>query len=123
MPTTKCLEALAALQQALAATLAEPVAEAVDCELNSQVTVDTVDYEPAPEPAPAPDPAPKPKPLDGHWLFRIATRRHQLPWFRQFGVDHGYPRDMLKWSPKMVEKAIDAWTKARQVTATNGRQS
>ena len=55
------------------------------------------------------DDKPKPKPHhDGKWLLWAANKRGCLRFFQAFGREHGYPRNMLQWSPGMVAIAVEA---------------
>ncbi len=45
---------------------------------------------------------------DGKWLAWAAAKRGQFPFFHDYGHAHGFPRDIRKWSPGMVEKALQA---------------
>ena len=51
----------------------------------------------------------KPKPRhDGKWLLWAANKRGCLRFFQAFGREHGYPRNLLQWSPGMVAIAVEA---------------
>ncbi len=53
---------------------------------------------------------PAPKPKDAKWLVWAANTRGCLRWFHAFGESHGYPRNILQWSPAMVAVAVAAKT-------------
>lgn len=66
-----------------------------------------VTVEPAREPGC--DDVRKPKPQhDARWLLWAANKRGCLRFFQAFGREHGYPRNMLQWSPGMVAIAVEA---------------
>lgn len=45
---------------------------------------------------------------DGKWLAMAAAKRNQFPFFHDYGHAHGFPRDIRRWSPSMVEMAVQA---------------
>jgi len=49
----------------------------------------------------------KPK-RDAKWLLWAANKRGCLRFFQAFGREHGFPRNMLQWSPGMVAIAVEA---------------
>lgn len=68
---------------------------------------------PPPTPAGGPgrepgcDDKPKPK-RDARWLLWAANKCGCLRFFQAFGREHGYPRNMLQWSPGMAAIAVEA---------------
>src|SRR5208283_1446932 len=70
------------------------------------------DVKPTPPPTPAREPGcddVKPKPRhDAKWLLWAANKRGCLRFFQAFGHEHGFPRNLLQWSPGMVAIAVEA---------------
>jgi hypothetical protein len=42
----------------------------------------------------------------GRWLFWACKKRNRVQDAHRIGREHGFPRDMLRWSPIMVDVAI-----------------
>ena len=51
---------------------------------------------------------------DARWLLWAANKRGCLRFFVAFGREHGYPRNLLQWSPGMVAIAVEAKVAERQ---------
>ena len=67
-----------------------------------------VDPPPAREPGSDDIRKPRPKPKDGKWLVWACNRRGRLRDAQAIGREHGFPRDMARWSTAMVEICIQA---------------
>jgi len=57
---------------------------------------------------PPPARKPKPKPKDGKWLVWACNRRGKVREAQAIGRERGFPGDMARWSPAMVEICVAA---------------
>jgi hypothetical protein len=57
------------------------------------------------------------EPRDGKWLVWACNKRGRLREAQRIGREHGFPRNMLQWSPAMVEVAIRELAASRSVTS------
>ena len=68
--------------------------------------------QPAQERQPGDDdikPQSKPKPVrGGRWLAWAAAKRNKLRWFHDYGRMYGFDRDIRRWTPDQVERAVQA---------------
>jgi hypothetical protein len=75
---------------------------------------DTVVAPPARERQPGDDDERPRKPKrDCKWLFWAVKKRGRIQDARRIGIEHGFPRDMLRWSPTMVEVCIQELQQTR----------
>jgi hypothetical protein len=66
---------------------------------------------------------PAPQPVrDGRWLVRAAAEKKMLSWFEAFGRQRGFPSQIMRWSPLMVDAAVKARQDANETAKAEAAQ-